>query len=65
MPGEKTSHIVRLQGGSIDYHHYAARGMIARNKKLKTVVSKIFDATKLPTHTFPALLTVILLMLLF
>jgi hypothetical protein len=33
MPNEKTSHIVRLQDGSIDYQYYSAKGLIAKTEK--------------------------------
>ena len=63
MPGIKTSNIVQLRDGSIDYKYYVARGMIARNEELKFVASKILNASRLPMHAFPTFVTVILLML--
>ena len=65
MLSEKAPQIVRLQDGSIDYHHYAGRGQVARNRELKIVVSKILDAMRLPMHTFPTIVTVVLLILIF
>jgi hypothetical protein len=65
MLSEKTPHIVRLKDGSIDYHHYAGLGQVARNKEMKIVASRILDAMRLPMHTFPTIVTVVLLILIF
>jgi hypothetical protein len=63
MPGKKTSHIVRLQDGSIDYQYYAAKGSMARNKEMKIVVGKVLGASQITAHISPVLLTAILLVL--
>jgi len=63
MPGEKTSQIVRLQDGSIDYQYYSAKGLIAKNREFKIVTGKVLGASQMTMHIFPAFLTVILLAL--
>ena len=63
MPDEKTSPIVRLQDGSIDYQYYAARGLIAKNKELKIVADTVLGASQIKLRTLPALFTVVLLVL--
>ncbi len=63
MPGEKTSHIVRLQDGSIDYQYYSAKGLIAKNREMKIVADKVLGASQTTIRIFPAFLTVILLVL--
>lgn len=63
MPGEKNSHIVRLQDGSIDYQYYSAKGLMAKNREMKLVADKILGASQMTMHIFPAFLTVILLVL--
>lgn len=63
MPGEKTSHIVRLQDGSIDYQYYSAKGLIAKNKEMKIVAGKVLGASQMMVRIIPAFLTVILLVL--
>ena len=63
MPGEKTSHIVRLQDGSIDYQYYSEKGLIAKNREMKIVADKVLGASQMTTRIFPAFLTVILLVL--
>ena len=63
MTGEKTSHIVRLQDGSIDYQYYSAIGLIARNREMKIVANKVLGASQMTMRISPAFLTVILLVL--
>ncbi len=63
MPSEKTSRIVRLQDGSIDYQYYSAKGLIARNKEMKNVAIKVLGASEMTVRIFPAFLTVMLLVL--
>lgn len=63
MPGEKSSHIVRLQDGSIDYQYYSAKGLIAKNKEMKIVAGKVLGASQMMMSIIPAFLTVILLVL--
>ncbi len=63
MPGEKSSHIVRLQDGSIDYQYYSAKGLIAKNKEMKIVADKVLGASQMMMSKIPAFLTVILLVL--
>jgi len=63
MPDEKTSPIVRLQDGSIDYQFYAAQGLIAKNRELKIVAGKFLGASQMKRRTFPGFFTVILLAL--
>ena len=63
MSDEKTTPIVRLQDGSIDYQYYAARGLIAKNKELKIVADTVLGASQIKPRTLPALFTVILLVL--
>ena len=65
MPNEKTSHIVRLQDGSIDYQYYSAKGLIAKNREMRILVDKILGASQTKIRIFPAFLTVILLVLVF
>ncbi len=65
MPDEKTAQIVRLQDGSIDYQYYSAKGLLAKNREMKIVVSKVLGASQMRTSIFPASLTVILLVLIF
>ena len=65
MPSEKTSHIVRLQDGSIDYQYYSAKGLIAKNREMKIVAYKVMDASQMKMRTFPTLFTFILLVLMF
>ena len=65
MSDEKTSPIVRLQDGSIDYQYYAAQGLIAKNRELKIVADKVMGASQMKMRTFPALFTFILLVLMF
>lgn len=63
MPDEKTSYIVRLRDGSIDYQYYAAKGSMARNMEMKIVVGKVLGASQMTAHVSPVLLTAILLVL--
>ena len=63
MPGEKSSHIVRLQDGSIDYQYYSAKGLIARNKEMKIIADKVLGSSQMMVRIIPAFLTVILLVL--
>jgi hypothetical protein len=65
MPGEKTSQIVRLQDGSIDYQYYSAKGLIAKNKEMKIIAGKVLGASQMTMRIFPAFLTVMLLALIF
>ncbi|RLA31945.1 MAG: hypothetical protein DRR15_12485 [Gammaproteobacteria bacterium] len=63
MPGEKTSQIVRLQDGSIDYQYYSAKGLIAKNREMKIVTDKVLGTSPMTMRIIPAFLTVILLAL--
>jgi hypothetical protein len=63
MTDKKTSNIVQLQDGSIDYRYYAARGMMARNRELKNIAGKFPGASRSKTHALPTLLTIVLLVL--
>ncbi len=63
MPSEKTSHIVRLQDGSIDYQYYSAKGLIAKNREMKIVAYKILSASITTTGILPAFVTILLLAL--
>jgi hypothetical protein len=63
MPCEKTSHIVRLQDGSIDYQYYSAKGLIAKNRELKNVTDKVLGVSPTTMRIFPVFFTVILLAL--
>jgi hypothetical protein len=65
MSAEKVSAIMRFEDGSIDYRYYAERGMMARNRELKAVTEKLLGASRLKTHAFPTLFTVVLLVLIF
>ncbi len=65
MPNEKTSHIVRLQDGSIDYQYYSAKGLIAKNREMRILADKILAASQTKIRIFPAFLAVILLVLVF
>lgn len=65
MSDENSSHIVRLQDGSIDYRYYAAQGLIARSQEMKIITEKVLGVSQMKTHAFPALFTVVLLVLVF
>ena len=63
MPGKKTSHIKRLQDGSIDYQYYSAKGLIAKNREMKIVAGKVLGTSQITKHVLPVFSTVILLVL--
>ena len=65
MSDEKTSPIVRLQDGSIDYRYYAAQGLMARNQEMKITMEKVLGVSQMKTQAFSALFTVVLLVLVF
>lgn len=65
MSVEKTTQIVRLQDGSIDYQYYSAKGMLAKNREMKIVAGKVLSASHMRMSIFPAYLAVILLVLMF
>lgn len=64
MTAEKTSPILRLEDGSIDYRYYEACGLKARNEEIKTVIGKLRKTRCSRSHAFPAIATVILLVIL-
>ena len=65
MPDAKTTQILRLQDGSIDYQYYAAKGSLAKNREMKIVVGKVLGASQVRMSMFPAYIAVILLVLIF
>ena len=65
MPDAKTTEILRLQDGSIDYQYYSAKGMLAKNREVKIVLGKVLGASQVKINIFPAYLAVILLVLIF
>lgn len=65
MSDKNASTIVRFEDDSIDYRYYAARGMIARNRELKSIIEKVLGPSRLKTHAFSTLVTVVLLVLVF
>ncbi len=65
MSDENSSHIVRVQDGSIDYRYYAAQGLMARSQEMKIIMEKVLGVSQMKPHAFPALFTVVLLVLVF
>ena len=65
MTDEKSSNMVRLRNGSIDYQYYSARGVLAKNEELKLVADKLFGASRMTVRIFPVFLTVLLVALIF
>ena len=63
MTDKYCSPIVRLQDGSIDYQYYSAQGLIAKNKELKLVASKLSAGSTMVARLFPVVLTVVVLAL--
>jgi hypothetical protein len=64
MSTEETPEILRLQNGSIDYRHYEACGMQARNEEIKIALVKLLKIDRTRTRAFPAFVTIILLVIL-
>ena len=63
MTDKNSSSIIRLQDGSIDYQYYSAKGVIAKNKELKLVASRLSSLSGMAARSFPAFVTVIVLAL--
>lgn len=61
MSAEKTPSILRLKNGSIDYRHYEASGMKARNEQIRMVTNKLLTTGRLRTTSFSAIAAVTLL----
>jgi hypothetical protein len=59
MPGETPYPIVQLADGSIDYRHYATRGLMARNGEIKITLRNLVAKTRLPLQKLSTLVAVI------
>lgn len=57
--------IKRLQDGSIDFQHYAAKGHLAKNIELKAISRRIMNSSKGLLRSLPTVATVVLLILVF
>ncbi len=65
MEAKKANQVQTLSGGSIDYHHYANVGSLARNAELKRLSGKVSDALASNRATLSTFFSIVLLVILF
>ena len=65
MKNDDTTEIVRLVDGCIDYDYYVAKASIARNGAIKQLAGKLLETPAARGPGISALVTVVLLAIIF